>query len=225
MSTLVLIRHGQSQWNLENRFTGWVDIPISEKGRLEARQAGKDIAEINFHIAYTSKLIRAIETLLLATAETKTGKIPLFYHNSKQEQDWQHHTGNPEKELPVIMHTALNERYYGDLQGLNKDDAREKWGKEQVHIWRRSYDIPPPQGESLKDTYERTVPYFVEHILKNLKDGQNVLVVAHGNSLRAIVKYLENISDDAIPSFEIPTGIPRIYEIEPSGKANLTKSS
>lgn len=217
MSTLLVIRHGQSQWNLENRFTGWVDIPLSSHGRKEAIHAGKKIANIVFDVGYTSVLIRAIETLLLVCAQTKSGKIPVFVHSAGKQKQWEHHTGNPCQEIPIIMHEALNERYYGTLQGLNKDAARKKWGKEQVHLWRRSFTIAPPKGESLQKTSERTLPYFKNHILNHCKKGKNVLIVAHGNSLRAIVKYLENINDSHIPLLEIPTGVPWLYHINTKG--------
>lgn len=221
MATLVLLRHGQSQWNLENRFTGWVDVPLSPKGRAEAEQAGKAIASFRFARAYTSTLIRAHETLLIACAAA--GKqIPIFSHATGREKEWAHFTSLAESELDVILHPALNERYYGDLQGLNKDDARERWGEEQVHTWRRSYDEPPPQGESLKDTYHRTVPFFTKRILPELLADKDILIVAHGNSLRAIIKHLEEISDDDIPGFELPTGIPRCYTISPEGTFTLS---
>ncbi|MBT3465464.1 2,3-bisphosphoglycerate-dependent phosphoglycerate mutase [archaeon] len=214
MALLVLIRHGQSQWNLENRFTGWVDVPLSKKGRDEATSAGVKIADINFDIAYTSTLRRAHQTLLLAMSETKTEKTPIFFHNKGRAKEWQHHEGVPKYELKVIMDEALNERYYGDLQGFNKDEMRKKVGDEQVHIWRRSFATPPPNGESLKDTCTRTTPYLKNEIFESLKSGSNVLVSAHGNSLRAIVKELDKVADDEIPNVEIPTGVPYVYEFD-----------
>lgn len=214
MPLLVLIRHGQSQWNLENRFTGWVDVPLSLQGQQEALKAGEKIANLNFDLAYTSTLSRAQQTLFLACSQGKRGKTPIMQHNSGRPQDWSHHTGDETTELPVIQSEAINERYYGDLQGLNKAETAEKFGKEQVHIWRRSYDTPPPNGESLKDTLERVLPYFQQEIEPKLQQGKNILVAAHGNSLRAMIKYLENISDEEIPSLEIPTGVPIKYVIE-----------
>ena len=189
MPKLVLVRHGQSIWNLQNRFTGWIDVPLTEKGKEEAYKAGELLKDIRFDVAYTSMLTRAQETLRIIL-ET----IGLL--------------------IPIIKDHALNERHYGALQGLNKDRAREKWGKEIVHLWRRSYDIPPPEGESLKDTAERTIPFLERAIMGDIKDGRDVLVVAHGNSLRSIVMYLEKLSPDEIIKVEIPTGTPIVYELD-----------
>ncbi|WP_297456778.1 2,3-diphosphoglycerate-dependent phosphoglycerate mutase [Persephonella sp.] len=189
MSKLVLVRHGQSIWNLQNRFTGWIDVPLTEKGKEEAYKAGELLKDIRFDVAYTSMLTRAQETLRIIL-ET----IGLA--------------------IPIIRDQALNERHYGALQGLNKDRAREKWGKEIVHLWRRSYDIPPPEGESLKDTAERTIPFLERAIMGDIKDGRDVLVVAHGNSLRSIVMYLEKLSPEEIIKVEIPTGTPIVYELD-----------
>ncbi|WP_029522158.1 2,3-diphosphoglycerate-dependent phosphoglycerate mutase [Persephonella sp. KM09-Lau-8] len=192
MSKLVLVRHGQSIWNLQNRFTGWIDVPLTEKGKEEAYKAGELLKDIRFDVAYTSMLTRAQETLRIIL-ET----IGLA--------------------IPVIKDQALNERHYGALQGLNKDRAREKWGKEIVHLWRRSYDIPPPEGESLKDTAERTIPFLERAIMGDILDGRDVLVVAHGNSLRSIVMYLEKLSPEEIIKVEIPTGTPIVYELDENG--------
>ena len=189
MSKLVLVRHGQSIWNLQNRFTGWIDVPLTEKGKEEAYKAGELLKDIRFDVAYTSMLTRAQETLRIIL-ET----IGLA--------------------IPVIKDQALNERHYGALQGLNKDRAREKWGKEIVHLWRRSYDIPPPEGESLKDTAERTIPFLERAIMGDILDGRDVLVVAHGNALRSIVMYLEKLSPEEIIKVEIPTGTPIVYELD-----------
>ncbi len=193
MPKLVLVRHGQSVWNLQNRFTGWIDVPLTEKGKEEAYKAGELLKDIRFDVAYTSMLTRAQETLRIIL-ET----IGLL--------------------IPVIKDQALNERHYGALQGLNKDRAREKWGKEIVHLWRRSYDIPPPEGESLKDTAARTIPFLERAIMGDIYDGRNVLVVAHGNSLRSIVMFLENLSPEEIIKVEIPTGTPIVYELDETGK-------
>jgi len=190
MGQLVLIRHGQSQWNLENRFTGWIDIPLSPKGEEEAKSAGEKLKGMNFNHAFTSVLQRAIKTYAIA-AQTAG------FNNLVAERD-----------------EALNERMYGDLQGLNKDECREKFGAEQVHIWRRSYDIQPPGGESLKDTAERVLPYYYKRIEPMLKEGKNILIVAHGNSLRALIMHLEKLSGEAIVKVEIPTGVPILYDLD-----------
>jgi 2,3-bisphosphoglycerate-dependent phosphoglycerate mutase len=190
MTQLVLIRHGQSQWNLENKFTGWIDIPLSPKGEEEAREAGEKIKNFKFDKVYTSVLDRAIKTYEIAA------KVAGFNN------------------LPVEKDKALNERMYGDLQGLNKDDMRKKFGAEQVHIWRRSYDVPPPNGESLKDTAERVLPYWHSHIEPDLKAGKNILVVAHGNSLRALIMRLDNLTGEEVVKLEIPTGVPILYEFD-----------
>ena len=195
MATLVLVRHGQSQWNLENRFTGWVDIALTETGRAEARTAGQRIRALNirFQIAYTSDLTRAQETLRIILSELK------------QEQ------------VLVLKDPSLNERHYGDLQGLNKVETAKKFGDEQVKIWRRSYDVAPPNGESLKDTAARTLPYFNSKIMPDLKAGKNILVSAHGNSLRSIVMELDKLTKEQVLALEIATGVPIRYEISPNG--------
>ena len=198
-SNLVLVRHGQSEWNKKNLFTGWKDPKLTELGIEEAIKAGKLLKtkEMKFDIMFTSDLFRAQET----------GRLILENMN--------------QLDIPVIKNQSLNERNYGDLAGLNKDDAREKWGEEQVHIWRRSFDIPPPGGESLKDTAERVLPYFHSEILPKLEQGLDVLVAAHGNSLRALVMELEGISSDEIVKLEIATGDPLTYELT-EGKITRT---
>lgn len=190
MAQLVIFRHGQSVWNLENKFTGWVDVELSPKGIEEARKAGEKIKGYKFDFAYASDLKRAQNTLSLAL-ET---------------------AGHPS--LETIYDKALNERMYGDLQGLNKEDTAKKYGEEQVKIWRRSFDVPPPNGESLKDTAARVIPYFEAQILPKLKQGKNVVIAAHGNSLRALIMYLENMSPEQILEFEIGTAQPRLYELD-----------
>lgn len=190
MTTLVIVRHGQSLWNKENKFTGWIDIDLSAKGIEEARTAGQKLKDFRFDVAFTSDLKRAQHTLDLILEEI-------------DQQD-----------IPVFKDKALNERMYGDLQGMNKDVARERFGEEQVHIWRRSYDIAPPNGESLKQTGERVMPYYEEEIVPHLKKGETVLISAHGNSLRALVKHLEGYSDDEIVKVEIPTGKPKVYKLD-----------
>jgi len=191
LTTLVLIRHGQSLWNAENKFTGWTDIGLSEKGIEEAEDAGKKLENVPFDVVHTSALIRA----------QKTAEI-IIKKNKKT------------KKIPVYKDKRLNERHYGSLQGLNKKETAEKYGAEQVHIWRRSFDVPPPDGESLKMNAERTIPYFKENIIQDLKKGKNVLVSAHGNSLRSIVMYIENISKEDVVKLEIETGVPRTYVFE-----------
>lgn len=222
MIKLVLLRHGESLWNQANLFTGWTDVGLSEKGIEEAKKAGQMLKKEGyiFDMAYTSVLKRAIKTLWLTLEEMDLMWIPI-------ENSWK-----------------LNERHYGALQGLNKQETAEKYGEEQVHIWRRSYDIQPPAltkdderypgkdlryeklseaelplAESLKDTVDRMLPYYQETIVPQLKDGKRIVIAAHGNSLRALVKYLDNISDEEIPNLNIPTGIPLVYELDENLKA------
>ncbi len=190
MAKLVLVRHGESQWNLENRFTGWVDVDLTDKGREEARRAGEKLKGIKFDKAYTSALKRAQNTLAIILEIIGQKKIPI-------EKD-----------------KALNERMYGDLQGLNKAETAKKYGDEQVKIWRRSYDIAPPNGESLKDTAARTLPYFESKIIPDLKSGKNILVSAHGNSLRSIVMRLDKLTKEQVLELNLGTGVPIIYELD-----------
>ncbi|MBI4431094.1 MAG: 2,3-diphosphoglycerate-dependent phosphoglycerate mutase [Candidatus Omnitrophica bacterium] len=205
MAKLILLRHGESQWNLENRFTGWVDVPLSPKGEKEADEAGRKIKNsgIEIHKAYTSVLKRAIDTL--------TRVLKIIGKNG----------------IPIARDQALNERHYGALQGLDKAQTAEKYGEEQVHIWRRSYDIPPPKdktelnpegmSESLKDTAARTLPYFQNAILPDLKNGKNVLISAHGNSLRSIVMCLDKLTKEQVLNLNIGTGVPIVYDIDAKG--------
>jgi 2,3-bisphosphoglycerate-dependent phosphoglycerate mutase len=188
---LVLVRHGQSDWNLKNLFTGWRDVDLTEKGIAEAREAGRKLKAqgIKFDVAFTSALKRAQRTLDLMLTELGQTSIPIF-----KDQ-------------------ALNERDYGDLVGLNKDDARKKWGEDQVHIWRRSYDVAPPGGESLKDTLARALPYYVTDILPRVLRGERVLVAAHGNSLRALVMVLDKHTPESITKLNLDTGVPMIYRL------------
>ena len=188
---LVLVRHGESEWNKKNLFTGWRDVGLTEKGIAEAQTAGRKLKAqgIRFDVAYTSALVRAQHSLDLVLAEMGQNDIPVF-----KDQ-------------------ALNERDYGDLSGLNKDDARAKWGAEQVHVWRRSYDVAPPGGESLKDTAARVLPYYIQEILPRVLRGDNVIIAAHGNSLRALVMVLEKLSPERIVAREIATGVPLIYRL------------
>src|ERR1041384_3737113 len=189
---LVLVRHGQSDWNLKNLFTGWKDPDLTEKGVTEAKEAGRKLKAqgLTFDVAFTSDLTRAQHTLKLALEEMgQTG-------------------------IPVTKHLALNERDYGDLSGLNKDDAREKWGEEQVHVWRRSYDVPPPGGESLRDTGARVWPYYLTEILPRVLAGQKVLVAAHGNSLRSLVMVLDRLTKEEILKLNLATGVPIVYRLK-----------
>ena len=214
MSRLVLVRHGQSQWNLENRFTGWVDVPLSKKGIEEAISAGEKLKNFEFDTMYVSHMLRAIQALHYILINSNSKRTPIIYHEEKRIHDWEHHAGNPDSEIPIFMSVDLAERYYGNLQGLNKQKTREEYGDEQVHLWRRSYETNPPSGESLKNTCERTTPYYEKYILKDLQDGKSVLVSAHGNSLRAITMYVEKISEQEIPNLEIPTGVPIDYTFD-----------
>lgn len=195
MGQLILLRHGESQWNLENRFTGWIDVPLSPKGEQEARQAGEKLKAlgIKFDLAFTSVLQRAIRTMEIVFEV-------LGQHG-----------------VPVEKDQALNERHYGDLQGLNKAETAKKFGDEQVHIWRRSYDVAPPGGESLKDTAARTLPYFEAKILPEVKAGKSVLVAAHGNSLRSLVMHLDQLTREQVLELNLGTGVPIVYELDAEG--------
>jgi 2,3-bisphosphoglycerate-dependent phosphoglycerate mutase len=193
MPTLVLLRHGESQWNLENRFTGWVDVPLSPKGVDEAKAAGEKLKGYVFDRAYTSVLRRAIDTLSIVLESTgQTG-------------------------IPIVQNQALNERHYGDLQGLNKAETAQKFGDAQVKLWRRSFDVQPPNGESLKNTLERVLPYWESTMYPDVKKGQRLLVVAHGNSLRSLVMHLDKLSREEVIELNIPTGVPLVYEFDANG--------
>jgi 2,3-bisphosphoglycerate-dependent phosphoglycerate mutase len=224
MAQLILIRHGQSTWNSANKFTGWVDVPLSHVGLEEAQCAAQKLKGYKIDLCFTSLLIRSIQTGLVCLVESdavlKQGKSPVIHHNADDPDwhGWDHHEGDLLEEIPVFTAQALDERYYGDLQGLNKAETAKKFGDEQVRLWRRSYAVRPPGGESLEDTVARTVPFFRERILTHLKDGENVLVAAHGNSLRAIIMDLEQISETDIPLLELTTGIPIVYELDSEGK-------
>lgn len=204
MGKLVLVRHGQSQWNLENRFTGWVDVPLTETGEKEARRAGEQLKGMKFDRAFTSVLQRAQKTL--ANILEVVGQ----------------------KDLPIEKNQALNERHYGALQGLNKEETAKKFGADQVKIWRRSYDVPPPKektdmnpegiAESLKDTAARTLPYFYSAILPRVKNGETVLVAAHGNSLRSIVMDLDKLTKEQVLELNLDTGVPIVYDLDGRGR-------
>lgn len=200
MATLILLRHLQSQWNLENRFTGWTDVPLSKEGIESAKEVTQKLRGLEFDKIYTSPLIRNKKTVFLILENL--GK----------------------KDLPIIIDRALDERNYGKLQGLNKDQIKKQYGSEQVKLWRRSWDQAPPGGESLKDVFKRTVPFFQKNIEKDLKDGKNILVVASHNSLRALVKYLDKISDKDIINIEVPCAGLLKYEYNNSKKSYLKKS-
>lgn len=189
---LVLVRHGQSDWNLKNLFTGWKDPDLTPKGVEEAKAAGQRLKALglSFDVAFTSALTRAQNTLGLVLGEIG------------------------QTDLPTTRDQALNERDYGDLSGLNKDDARAKWGEDQVHVWRRSYDVAPPGGESLKDTVARVLPYYCQHILPRVLRGEKVIVAAHGNSLRALVMVLDGLTPETIPAMELDTGVPLVYRLK-----------
>lgn len=193
MAKLILVRHGQSLWNLENRFTGWVDVPLTDQGRAEATACGAKLRGVSIDVAYTSALTRAQSTCALILEAMNIA-------------------------VPVIRDQALNERDYGDLAGLNKGDTVAKYGAEQVKIWRRSYDVQPPGGESLKDTAARTLPFFDRCIMGDICQGKDVLVVAHGNSNRSIVMSLENLSREAVLELNLDTGVPLVYDLEADGK-------
>lgn len=213
-ATLILMRHGESQWNRHNQFTGWVDVPLTEKGVQEAIEGGRRIADFPIDVIYTSTLIRAQMTLMLAMLHHHSGKVPVIQHpEGSKMQDWGEIYSQEAKAATIPVHCAwqLNERMYGELQGLNKAETAEKFGKEQVHIWRRSYDTPPPEGESLQLTAERTLPYFKETILPELSQGRHVFISAHGNSLRSIVMELDSLSPEEVLQLEIPTGQPIVY--------------
>lgn len=224
-SRLILLRHGQSAWNKKNLFTGWVDIPLSQEGVKESMEAGKKMASLPIDIGFTSTLVRSHMTLGLALLHHKSGKIPIFQHPGAGKIDeWGQIYSEETKmgTIPVYMAWELNERMYGKLQGLNKAETAAKYGEAQVHQWRRSFDTVPPEGESLAMTAARTIPYFEKKILPCLNQGQSVLVVAHGNSLRSIVMHLDRLSKEEVLALEIATGESLIYSFE---KGKWTKQS
>ena len=226
MALLILMRHGQSMWNAANLFTGWVDVPLTNKGIEEAISGGKEIASLPIDEVHVSTLIRAQMTAMLALAQHDSGKTPIFQYsasdasmseNESRMADWAQSHDSGDTTLPVHVSWQLNERMYGDLQGLDKQETRDKYGDEQVHIWRRSYDVPPPNGESLELTAARTIPYLETSITPSLAAGRNVFVAAHGNSLRSIVMSIEGLTKEEVLKLEIPTGQPIIYEWSESG--------
>ena len=222
MSLLILMRHGQSVWNAANLFTGWVNVPLSTKGIDEALEGGRQISHLSIDEVHTSTLIRAQMTAMLALSQHHGGTTPVVQTPQMVERtsesgdtelvDWSKTNGPVEHILPVYMAAELNERMYGDLQGLDKQETRDKFGAEQVKIWRRSYDVPPPNGESLELTAQRTLPYFSSAILPALDSGKNIFVAAHGNSLRSVIMDIEGLSREEVLSLEVPTGTPIVYE-------------
>ncbi|KAK3230829.1 hypothetical protein Dsin_002710 [Dipteronia sinensis] len=213
-AALILVRHGESLWNEKNLFTGCVDVPLTKKGVEEAIEAGKRISNIPVDMIYTSALIRAQMTAMLAMTQHRRRKVPIVMHNeSEQAKSWSQIFSEEtmKQSIPVVTAWQLNERMYGELQGLNKQETADRYGKEQVHVWRRSYDIPPPNGESLEMCAKRAVAYFEDHIEPQLQSGKNVMIAAHGNSLRSIIMYLDKLTSQEVISLELSTGIPMLY--------------
>ncbi|MCE5316381.1 MAG: 2,3-bisphosphoglycerate-dependent phosphoglycerate mutase [Parachlamydia sp.] len=217
MSKLILLRHGQSLWNKMNLFTGWVDIPLSKKGVEEALEAGRKISHVPIDLIITTTLVRAQMTAFLAMSVHETTKIPVVVHTGEGKlEEWGkiYSEETAQHTIPVIRCWELNERMYGELQGLNKAETAERFGQEQVTQWRRSYDVPPPNGESLEMTAARSIPYFKKHVIPNLQNGKNVLIVAHGNSLRSIIMQLDGLSKEEVIKLELPTGLPVFYNCQ-----------
>lgn len=215
MPKLIMMRHGQSKWNKMNLFTGWVDIPLSEEGIEEAIQGGKKICDLPIDLIFTSSLVRAQMTAMIVMAFHRSGKVPLVLHPGEGKlEEWAiiHSKAAEESCIPVIRAWQLNERMYGDLQGLNKAETAAQFGAQQVQIWRRSYDVAPPHGESLAMTAARTLPYFWEQIVPQLKAGKNVFIPAHGNSLRSIIMDLDHLDHDQVVKLELATGDPIVYD-------------
>tara|TARA_B100000459_G_scaffold68953_1_gene38027 strand:+ start:723 stop:1415 length:693 start_codon:yes stop_codon:yes gene_type:complete len=222
------MRHGQSMWNAAKLFTGWVDVPLTNAGIQEAIEGGKQIAHLDIDEVHVSTLIRAQMTAMIALAQNDHNKTPVFQYsqpegglesvseNEARMIEWAQIKGDAggANILPVHVSWQLNERMYGDLQGLNKDATREQYGAEQVHIWRRSFDVPPPNGESLELTAQRTLPYLEENIIPQLSNGNNLFIAAHGNSLRSIIMSIESLTTEEVLSLEVPTGVPIIYRYE-----------
>ncbi len=223
MSLLILMRHGQSMWNAAGFFTGWVDVPLSIKGIDEAREGGKAIAHLPIDEVHVSMLIRAQMTAMIAMSEHNSGRTPVFQYSQEMEEglsenearmrQWSQIRGDAAKDSILPVHAAwqLNERMYGDLQGLDKDETRKQYGAEQEHVWRRSFDVPPPNGESLELTAERTIPYLENTLMPSIEAGKNLFVAAHGNSLRSIIMHLDGLSKEEVLGLEVPTGVPIVY--------------
>jgi 2,3-bisphosphoglycerate-dependent phosphoglycerate mutase len=225
MTRLVLIRHGESTWNAQNRFTGWVDVPLSPRGREDARKAARLLGAhgVVIDVCFTSLLIRAIETAVICLTEGEgvcAGRSPVLKHDADDPDwhGWDRYEGEPGQEVPVFLSQALDERYYGSLQGLNKQQTAERVGAETVRQWRRSFSIRPPGGESLADTAARTIPFFENRIMSHLQAEHNVLVSAHGNSLRSIVMSLDNLGEGEVAGLELATAVSMVYEIDVQGR-------
>ena len=225
MASLILMRHGQSMWNAANLFTGWVDVPLTQVGIDEALAGGKKLADVQIDEVHTSTLIRAQMTAMLALSQHNSGKTPVLQYkdsgevmsgNQQKMVEWSqmHEDADASNILPVFVSWQLNERMYGDLQGMNKQATRDKFGDDQVKIWRRSYDIPPPNGESLELTAARTIPYLESVLLPAYEQGKHLFVAAHGNSLRSIIMHLEGLSKEEVLGLEVPTGAPMMYEMQ-----------
>jgi 2,3-bisphosphoglycerate-dependent phosphoglycerate mutase len=222
MAKLFLLRHLKSQWNLENRFAGWSDNPLSKEGSDTAKNVAGGLIGQNFDVIYTSPLIRNMQTVIKILRNVPGDKYPFFIHlDGGKMQKWGNYTDIGKNDLPTFVSEKLNERYYGKLQGLNKEETAKKYGEKQVHLWRRSYDVAPPGGESLKDVIKRTTPFYKKIIEKDLKSGKNVLVVASHNSLRAIVKYIENIPNEKIIDLELPFGALIKYDFDGNKYSHL----
>lgn len=216
-ATLILLRHGRSAWNQQNIFSGWVDIPLDEEGIKESQCAGEKIRDIPIDAIYTSTLIRAQMTVVLTMMNHASGKVPVFMHaESDQLKKWSqiHSEKTLETVIPVYPAWQLNERYYGKLQGLNKAETAAEFGADQVKLWRRSFSVRPPDGESLEDTAARTIPFFQTEIIPRLEKGENVFIAAHGNSLRSIIMYMDQLTPTTVLDLEIPTGQPILYSFE-----------
>ncbi len=223
MSTLILLRHGQSMWNAHGRFTGWVDVPLSRDGIDEAIAAGDELADHSIDIVYMSGLMRAQQTAMIALAEYDDNRVPIVVHEDDALAAWSgiHDDEASRASIPCYVDQRLNERCYGDLQGLKKEAVAQEYGAEQCHVWRRSFDVPPPGGEDLKATAERVIPCLMDTIVPALMAGRNCLVAAHGNSLRAMVMAMEGLSQSEVLGLEIPTGQPRAYEYSDEGMFTL----
>lgn len=218
MNLLILLRHGQSVWNQLNLFTGWIDVPLSREGIREAQRAADALSGLDVDCVFTSELERSLQTAMLTLAEMDLARVPYVVHEGGSKDDrYQPPPAMLDQLIPVRRAEALNERHYGALAGMDKDEARRRFGADQVQRWRRSYDEAPPQGESLKLTAARAIPYFEQHILPMLLEEKTVLVVAHGNSLRSIVMHLENLSEEEVLKLELATGEPRLYALDDDG--------
>jgi 2,3-bisphosphoglycerate-dependent phosphoglycerate mutase len=214
MSHLILLRHAESMWNHQNRFTGWIDVPLSVHGIEQAKQAGSQLASYNIQRIFLSNLVRAQQTALIAMAHHPSQHTPVIQHTAEQQSHFYHHQADQDTLIPTTINSALNERCYGSLQGINKDQARQTFGDEQVQYWRRSVEGIPPNGESLAITAQRVLPYFKQHILPHCENQKICLICAHGNSLRALIMHLEGLTPKNIKDIEIKMATPRVYRFE-----------